>query len=137
MPYTFRYRLATSSSSSPATASGGGQSETPDTKGIELTSKSMSYLPALQLALSQLPGSMIPAALGWAVGYAWRLDLLSWPSNRWRVPEWVVTGNKIGTLAGSATQGLDDERGEAEASGVSRTDRPGDERRRGHIGGAV
>lgn len=137
VPYTYRYRIATSSSSAPATASSGGQSDTSDTKGIELTSKSISYLPALQLALSQLPGSVIPAAVGWAVGYAWRLDLLPWPSSRWRVPKWVVAGNKIGRLASSSTEESNDERGEAESSGVSRTDQLGNDRRRVRPGSAV
>lgn len=134
VPYTYRYRLATSSISGAATQSGNAQADISETKGIELTSKSMSYLPALQLALSQLPGSIIPAVVGWAVGYAWRLDLLPWPSLRWRVPEWAIAGSKIGGLASPASHAPNSERYEAEASGVSRAQGLGEERRRGQSG---
>lgn len=45
----------------------------------------------LQLAFSQLPGSLIPAVVGWIVGYAWRAELLPvFPRRSWRVPGWMV-----------------------------------------------
>jgi hypothetical protein len=51
------------------------------------TSKSTSYLLPIQLALSQFPSSILPAVVGWVVGYAYRRDLL--PGAAWRVPRWV------------------------------------------------
>lgn len=48
----------------------------------------MSYMLPLQLALGQFPSSILPAAVGWVVGYAYRNDVL--PATSWRVPAWVV-----------------------------------------------
>ncbi|KAH0537251.1 hypothetical protein FGG08_005953 [Glutinoglossum americanum] len=58
---------------------------------LSFSDKSYTYLLAAQLALSQLPGSLIGAAVGWMVGYAWRAEVLV-PGEvwRWRVPKWVV-----------------------------------------------
>jgi membrane associated rhomboid family serine protease len=50
--------------------------------------KIYAYLLALQLAACQLPGSAVGAALGWLVGYTWRLEML--PKTRWRVGRRVV-----------------------------------------------
>lgn len=69
VPYTYRYKLSAS-----------------DT-GVLLTSKSLSYLLPLQLALSQLPGSAVVAAVGWGVGWMWRMEVL--PGARLRLPGWV------------------------------------------------
>ncbi|KAI5821376.1 hypothetical protein BZA77DRAFT_299387 [Pyronema omphalodes] len=55
---------------------------------IEGSDKIYSYLLAVQLAACQLPGSLVGAAVGWIVGYAWRLDLL--PKTRWRVGRGIV-----------------------------------------------
>jgi len=91
IPYTYRYKIApfassdTSSSSSTPT-----QTATSIwAKSITFTSKSTAYLAPLQLALSQLPGSLLGAAVGWAVGTAYRRDVLPYAS-AWRVPGWVV-----------------------------------------------
>ena len=72
----------------------------------------MSYLLPAQLAFSQLPGSLVPAVVGWSVGYAWRMGLLPVLGGReWRVPGWVV-GEKVergGTSVeggGGAAEGL-------------------------------
>jgi hypothetical protein len=51
--------------------------------------KVYAYLLATQLAACQLPGSLVAAAVGWVVGYAWRLDLL--PRTRWRVSGSIVS----------------------------------------------
>lgn len=56
---------------------------------MTFTSKATTYLPPLQLALSQVPGSLLAAAVGWAVGTAYRRDVLPYAST-WRVPGWVV-----------------------------------------------
>ena len=50
----------------------------------------MTYLLAAQLALSQVPGSLLAAAAGWGAGVAWRNDLLPAQIAGWRVPGWVV-----------------------------------------------
>jgi membrane associated rhomboid family serine protease len=55
---------------------------------VALTDKWYLYLIAVQLGACQLPSSALLAAVGWVVGYAWRLDLL--PAARWRVPGRVV-----------------------------------------------
>ena len=135
VPYSYRYRVASSSSSTSSTSTS--QSSSGESKGFELTSKSLSYLPALQLALSQLPGSLLPAAIGWAVGYAWRLDLLPYPASRWRIPEWLFGGGssrRMGVRQGagartSARSSMEGDRGTGEASGVGQSSAEG--RRRG------
>jgi len=59
-----------------------------DVPELTLSDKWYVYLLASQLALCQPPGSVLAAAVGWVVGYAWRLDLL--PKSRWRVGRWAV-----------------------------------------------
>lgn len=81
IPRTYTYRLAgddpTSSSSSSA------RPYSPVEKSLTYTDKTLTYLVASQLALSQLPGSALSAAVGWAVGYAWRNELLpGWTARR-------------------------------------------------------
>jgi len=79
VPHTYRYSLSASR----------------DT-GVLLTSKSLSYLPPLQLALSQAPASLVVALVGWGVGWAWRMELLPGAA-AWRVPGWMVgAGGKTG-----------------------------------------
>jgi hypothetical protein len=73
IPYMYKYQL--SATDSPQSSSI-----------INLTSKSTSYLLPLQLALSQLPGSAIVAAVGWLVGYAYRRDILPGAA-AWRIPD--------------------------------------------------
>jgi hypothetical protein len=48
----------------------------------------MSYFIPIQLALSQFPSSILPAAVGWAVGYAYRNEAI--PGTSWRIPAWVL-----------------------------------------------
>ncbi|KAI9756464.1 MAG: hypothetical protein M1815_003562 [Lichina confinis] len=85
IPHIYKYRIVTSSSS--------GADEVPS--GILLSDKSTSYLLAAQLALSQLPGSALGAAVGWLIGYAWRRELLP-AAARWRVPGWIVSERSEG-----------------------------------------
>ncbi len=58
--------------------------------GVLLSDKSSTYLLAAQLALSQFPYNLLPAAVGWAVGTAWTGELLPAGLARWRVPAWLV-----------------------------------------------
>ncbi|PGH18604.1 hypothetical protein AJ79_00383 [Helicocarpus griseus UAMH5409] len=83
IPPTYKYHISTSTSSttSPTT--------TTTNPTITLSDKSPTYLLAAQLSLSQFPHSLLPAALGWAVGYAWRSDILPGRAASWRVPGWV------------------------------------------------
>ena len=80
VPRIYRYKIVT------GTPSSGGQ----EAPGIVLSDKSTTYLLAAQLALSQFPHSILPAAVGWTVGTAWMSELLPGGLGRWRIPAWVV-----------------------------------------------
>lgn len=101
IPYTYRYRVtATGSGSDSPNSSHVSADEDGKEDGVLLTSKSLSYLLPAQLALAQLPGSLVPAVVGWLVGYAWRAEVLPLPRKTWRLPGWVVGGKAGGTGAG-------------------------------------
>ncbi|KAF2678284.1 hypothetical protein K458DRAFT_423228 [Lentithecium fluviatile CBS 122367] len=95
IPYTYRYKLAPySSSTSTSSASSNAQTATSIwAKSLTFTSKSTAYIAPLQLALSQLPGSLLAAAVGWSIGTAYRRDMLPGASS-WRVPGWMVGEEK-------------------------------------------
>lgn len=150
VPYEYKYRVATSplASASPGltttAASTTGNSNTsasnPSTRttGLTLTSKTLSYIPALQLALAQLPGSLLAAAAGWAVGLAYRHDALP-GAGAWRVPAWVV-GERRARGAREGFEGLrrrmEDQAG---GSGSGREEGEGGGRRRARrtLGGVL
>ncbi|KAK4974090.1 hypothetical protein LTR28_010485 [Elasticomyces elasticus] len=116
IPYIYKYRVSP-------------PSPTSDAAGIMLTSKSTSYLLPLQLALSQLPGSAITAAVGWVVGYAYRYEVLPGAA-RWRVPDLTKWRN---ARAESPEELPRETEGDAAlSSGAER--RPGGGRRRGLAG---
>jgi len=77
IPFMYQYQVGGISSDQPST-----------TSTITLSSKSTNYLLPAQLALSQFPASLIPAFVGWVMGYAYRYELI--PGTRWRVPGWIV-----------------------------------------------
>ncbi|KAH8697573.1 hypothetical protein BGW36DRAFT_427530 [Talaromyces proteolyticus] len=119
VPHTFKYRISTSGSGS----TGRRNTTTTDTNSkpsltILLSDKSTTYLVAAQLALSQFPASLLPAITGWAIGVAWRADIL--PTSRglgrgWRVPAWMVgekesASRRYHPAAGSGSSGEDGER---------------------------
>ncbi|EXJ70727.1 uncharacterized protein A1O5_05717 [Cladophialophora psammophila CBS 110553] len=85
VPRIYRYKIATTSPA--ATTTGGGREQVP---GVVLSDKSTTYLLAAQLALSQFPYSILPAAVGWTVGTAWMGELLPGGLGRWRIPAWMV-----------------------------------------------
>lgn len=154
IPHVYKYRIATSSptptarqansssasasattsstsSSSPASAS--------DPTGLLFSDKTMTYILASQLALSQLPGSLLAATVGWGVGVAWRNYLLPERVVEWRVPAWVVGEAARDGLQGErAREGFEGLRrrleGEGRASGVESREQV---RRRGLVGGMV
>ncbi|KAF3034611.1 hypothetical protein E8E12_005464 [Didymella heteroderae] len=88
IPYTYKYRISPSTPASAATTTAQ-QATSIWTRSLTITSKATSYLAPFQLALSQFPGSVIAAAVGWAVGTAYRRDLLP-GAHGWRVPGWMV-----------------------------------------------
>lgn len=78
IPRIYKFKLLTSSSSVEGDA---------DAPGVTLSDKSYVYFFSAQLALCQPPGSMLAAAVGWVIGYAWRMDLL--PKSKWRLPSYL------------------------------------------------
>jgi len=102
---------------------------------VDFTSKSLSYLLPLQLALSSFPSSILPAAVGWMVGYAWRNEVL--PGTGWRVPGWVV-GEQATSAPAGGYEGLR-RRMEGEAGSSSGVEGEGDARggRRRNLGQMV
>ncbi|KAF2716512.1 hypothetical protein K431DRAFT_195297, partial [Polychaeton citri CBS 116435] len=107
--------------------------------GLNLTSKSFSYLLPAQLALSQLPGSAIAAGVGWIVGVAYRREILP-GATRWRVPAWAVGGSEQKERYDSLRRRMEGEAGRA--TGMESTDptqqHQGETtRRRGFVGGIV
>ncbi|KAK3387608.1 hypothetical protein B0H63DRAFT_161577 [Podospora didyma] len=80
IPHTYKYKVALSTS--PPTNG--------DALGVTVSDKSLKYFMVFQLALFQLPGSLLGAMVGWVVGYSWRNELLPGRLTRWRIPGWVV-----------------------------------------------
>ncbi|KAI9711129.1 MAG: hypothetical protein M1812_007233 [Candelaria pacifica] len=111
IPHVYKYRLATSSST------------TSPPSGLIFSDKSMTYLLAAQLALSQVPGSLISASVGWCIGYAWRNDILPGAA-RWRIPSWVLRDKSGGEGYESLRRRLEGESSVAvgAASGVEGRD---------------
>ncbi|KAH9898684.1 hypothetical protein F4778DRAFT_742556 [Xylariomycetidae sp. FL2044] len=119
VPHIYQYKLATSSSPGPDD----------QVKGLIFSDKAYRYVLGLQLAIFQWPGSLLGAAVGWLVGYAWRMELLPRSITRWRVPGWVVgmrtprrseefeglrrrlEGENASTAAASGVQGQADHEG--------------------------
>jgi hypothetical protein len=148
IPYTYKYRVAVNNFSAltSSSTSGSGTDTNNDNNGsarpsetdshISLTSKSLSYLPALQLALSAFPGSLIAAVVGWTVGYAYRNEVLPGASG-WRVPGWVVgESGKTGEGYEGLRRRLDGE-SRSVATGRSNVGATGGEERRRTLGGMV
>ncbi|KAI9814598.1 MAG: hypothetical protein M1827_003154 [Pycnora praestabilis] len=129
IPHVYKYRISTtlSPSSSPSSR------DTPS--GVLLSDKTTTYVLAFQLALSQFPGSLIGAAVGWTVGYAWRAELLPFSAAKWRVPAWVVTGKSEGAGYEGLRRRLEGEsEAAAAASGVEGRENAGEGRRRRTLG---
>ncbi|KAE8144829.1 hypothetical protein BDV25DRAFT_171083 [Aspergillus avenaceus] len=141
IPCTVRYTISTSTSSSGAgagadagagstsdTSSGPSSTSSPgsgsESKSLTLlfSDKSTTYLIAAQLALSQFPGNLVPALIGWFVGLAWRMEILPGSGGGWRVPAWVV-GEKERVVGSGRYEDLrrrlEGEAAAVEASGVS------------------
>lgn len=81
VPHIYKYRIVT-----PTLTPTGNDG----LNGLTFSDKSYRYLFAIQLALSQWPGSLLGALIGWVTGYLWRNDILPGAITRWRVPRWLV-----------------------------------------------
>ncbi|KAK9478395.1 hypothetical protein V1514DRAFT_73232 [Lipomyces japonicus] len=77
--YKFRFTLSPPPSDDD---DGAGNESSP--RAITLSDKVFVYALAAQLALSQLPGSLICALTGWIFGILWARDIL--PGKAWRLP---------------------------------------------------
>ncbi|KAL4908263.1 hypothetical protein BDW74DRAFT_147166 [Aspergillus multicolor] len=131
IPSTFRYTISTSTSTPKPTPNAQDfQNATPKSSPLtlSLTDKSTTYLIAAQLALSQFPYMLLPSAIGWIVGVAWRAEVLPFVagtgSSGWRVPAWVVgeesvaVSNRSGGAGDAGFEGLR-RRLESEAAAAS------------------
>ena len=117
IPHVYKYRLATSSNP-----------QQPHQEGMVFSDKSMTYILAAQLALSQVPGSLLVSGVGWAIGVAWRQEILPGRMISWRVPGWLVGGKREGEGFEGLSRRLE---GEGRASGVEGRDETGTRQRRG------
>lgn len=75
-------------------------------RGIDFSDKWTVYMLAGQLALSQFPYGIVPAAIGWIIGNAWNDELVPGGLVRWRVPSWVVGEDARGKRGRSQYEGL-------------------------------
>ncbi|KAI1933085.1 hypothetical protein LOZ66_006613 [Ophidiomyces ophidiicola] len=82
IPTTYKYNISTGASTSSIT--------------LHLSDKSTIYFLAFQLSLSQFPYTILPALLGWIIGYAWRAELLPgrFSSPAWRIPHKMYGGQE-------------------------------------------
>lgn len=121
IPYEYKYRISATNT-------------TPNS-GLNLTSKTTSYLLPMQLALSQLPGSAIVAGVGWLVGYAYRLDILPGAAN-WRIPDRSAARKERERYEGLRRR-MEGEAATASGNGVSTASLEGGESRRRTLGGQI
>ena len=122
IPHVYKYRVVTSPSSSNTT------------EGVIFSDKSLTYLLASQLALSQLPGSIVAASVGWGVGVAWRNEILPEKLMTWRVAGWVVGEKREGEGFEGLRRRLE---GEGRASGVDGRETAAGGRQRRGMGRAI
>lgn len=88
VPLTYQYRVSTSAKAPRPDAAAQQLADEP--MAVSLSNKSFQYALALHLAVLQWPGSVLGAAVGWLVGYAWRTELFPQAVTRWRLPGWLV-----------------------------------------------
>ncbi|KAJ5522109.1 hypothetical protein N7527_006224 [Penicillium freii] len=129
IPHTYRYRIGSTSSPTTTNTSDNSTSNEPSSAdnttqtsqpkpptpslSLLLSDKSTTYIVAAQLALSQFPAMLLPSALGWIVGVAWRAELLpglSPVSTGFRVPAWLVGEQERRGSSGSGSGGAEGER---------------------------
>ncbi|MCJ1443648.1 MAG: hypothetical protein MMC23_004148 [Stictis urceolatum] len=126
IPTVYKWRLVTGSGTNAGgnvgrNAPGQGQA---DSAGIQsvltFSDKTTTYLLALQLALSQLPGSALAALVGYGLGVAYRNGVLPERLVEWRLPGWMIGGSgMVGRREGEGFEGLRRRlEGEGRASGI-------------------
>ncbi|KAK9350043.1 hypothetical protein V1523DRAFT_356089 [Lipomyces doorenjongii] len=89
IPSVYKFRISsgppsTESAESQSSSSSEPSSSTSHT--ITLSDKIFVYILSVQVALAQMPGSLICAFTGWLVGVLWTREVL--PGRNWRIPEW-------------------------------------------------
>ncbi|KAL5336765.1 hypothetical protein BJX70DRAFT_400260 [Aspergillus crustosus] len=144
IPSTYRYTISTSTSTPSPSSSSSSSSEPAQTTQeqqqeqeqeqepqsskksltLSLSDKSTTYLIAAQLALSQFPHMLLPSAVGWVVGVAWRADILPFLSGSgnkgWRVPGWILGLGDEDRLRGrGGGEGFEDLRRRLESEAVA------------------
>lgn len=119
IPNAYKYRIATSTQSI---------ANAPP-NGILFSDKSVTYLLASQLALSQLPGSLLVAGVGWGIGVAWRNDILPEKILLWRLPSWIVGGKQKGAGFEGLRRRLEGEGRASRVEGHGRAENQGRQRR--------
>ena len=109
VPTLYRYRVVLPGFGGGNGSAGEGNASR---KYITVSEKTVVYVLAAQLSLSQFPYNLVPAVAGWVVGSAWRADLLPGGMGRWRIAGWIVGQGG----AGKGAQG----RGREEYAGLRR-----------------
>jgi hypothetical protein len=130
VPITYRYRVGVTSSPQPV-ANTTSQLNALLNSTVTLSSKTMSYFIPIQLALSQFPSSLLPAAVGWAVGYAYRNEAI--PGAAWRIPAWVVGQKSKGPNMETLRRRLEGEETDAAHATAADLARDGEEGIRGRF----
>lgn len=123
IPCTYRYRVGITEAPR-QTPSAASHLDNALTSTFTLTSKSMSYFLPIQLSLSQFPSSILPAAVGWAIGYAYRREVL--PGTSWRVPAWLVGQKSKGPTMETLRRRLGGEESEHASTTAAETAREDD-----------
>ncbi|KAF2162792.1 hypothetical protein M409DRAFT_37350 [Zasmidium cellare ATCC 36951] len=123
IPYIYKYRILGNAPT--------GTSANQD-YGFMLTSKATSYLLPVQLALAQMPGSILAAAVGWITGFAYRREILPGAA-RWRVPMWIIGGSEQKERYDNLRRRMEGEAGRT--TGVDNNNNREHARRRGVLGG--
>jgi hypothetical protein len=132
IPSTYRYRIGATASPQPAAnAYASSQLNALLNGTVTLSSKTMSYFIPIQLALSQFPSSLLPAAVGWAVGYAYRYEAI--PGTTWRIPAWLIGQKSKGPNMETLRRRLEGDDADAAHTTATELAQVGDEGIRGRF----
>ncbi|KAK9322730.1 hypothetical protein V1517DRAFT_124898 [Lipomyces orientalis] len=90
IPSVYKFRISSSpppaESDDTQSSSSSSAPSTSTPHAITLSDKIFVYILSAQLALAQMPASLICAFTGWLVGVLWTREVL--PGRNWRIPEW-------------------------------------------------
>ncbi|KAK9233933.1 hypothetical protein V1525DRAFT_367739 [Lipomyces kononenkoae] len=102
IPSVYKFRISSAPpSADESTDSSSSSATTPHT--ITLSDKIFVYILSVQVAIAQMPGSLICAFTGWFVGVLWTREVL--PGRNWRIPEWWWERTRERGMAGLSTFG--------------------------------